>query len=106
MQPLGVVVGGDTRVEKSKSSWGFSREESIPVVFVPLVEGLLLEDKRELLSRALYDVFRFVPIEQDVVVVAVAVADIFVGVSFSFVDERPFPVDDAPFIRGTIMVLA
>ena len=62
LQP-GSVVGGDTRVEISKPSLGFSLDESIPVVLVPLVDGLLLDDIFDVLSNALYDVFKLATAE-------------------------------------------
>ena len=57
------AVGGEIRVESSKSTFGFSRDESIPVVFVPFVEGLLLDDSLEVFNNALYDVSKFGPRE-------------------------------------------
>ena len=101
------AVGGEIRVESSKSIFGFSRDESIPVVFVPFVEGLLLDDSFEVFSNALYDVSKFVAMELCANLdVGVLQFDIFANVLESGVYVCPFPVEDVPFIFGTIIVLA
>ena len=97
-------MGGDTRVEISKSSFGFSLDESIPVVFVPLVDGLLLDEILDVLSNALYDIFKLVTAE-DCAVANDGSLELF-GTLVSLRAVYALPVEEVPFIFGTIIVFA
>ena len=100
------MVGGDTRVEDSKSSLGFSRDESITVVLVPFVEGLLLEDIFDVFNKAFVDVFKLAVVRLhgsiEVEVVSVFPEECLLSLR----NDEIAPLTGAPFILGTIIVFA
>lgn len=95
-------------MERSKPSFGFSLDESIPVVFVPLVDGLLLDEIFDVLSNALDDVFKldtteFCTIANDG---ALELFGAFAEGLISLGVACTLPLKEVPFILGTIIVFA